>query len=293
MSDIINGIQFGLECTGYRVEYDDGTYGPEKPIDWPVNLTLDPQSQVLKFYANDRLAASVETDDGFSGSLEALYFPDDFLVDVLGQVRDSDGAILAGGGAISKYFALHYMFKGDKFNKKRWACHCKAAPPTGSHTTTEGSSINADHETIQITAARRTFVEDDGNGGTITTSYATATMSDTADTHEAYESYFDMVPHGEEGDGSDASLNSLTIGTLALSPSFSSGTTNYTASTTSSSVTVNAVANASGATVVIKNGSTTVTNGQSASLSDGENVITIKVTNGGTSRVYKVVVTKS
>lgn len=129
MPDTINGIQYGLEAVGYRVENSDGTYGPEKVINWPINLTLDFQSQLLKFYANDDTAAAIETDDGFSGSLEAMYFPDDFLVDVLGQVRDSNGAILQGGGEKSKYFAMHFMFKGDKYDKKRWACKCKATLP--------------------------------------------------------------------------------------------------------------------------------------------------------------------
>ena len=195
MPDTINGIQYGLEAVGYRVENSDGTYGPEKVIDWPINLTLDFQSQLLKFYANDDTAAAIETDDGFSGSLEAMYFPDDFLVDVLGQVRDSNGAILQGGGEKSKYFAMHFMFKGDKYDKKRWACKCKATPPTGAHTTTEGSTINADHETIQITAIAKTFTEGTGNSAT-TTKYAVATMSDTTETHDAYLTFFDMVPHG-------------------------------------------------------------------------------------------------
>lgn len=195
MTQPVNGIQYGLEDVAYRVENDDGTYGPEKVIDWPVNLTLDPQSQLLKFYANDSVAASIETDDGFSGSLEATYFPDDFLVDVLGQVRDSNGAILQGGGEKSKYFALRFKFKGDKYDKKRWACKCKATAPTGAHTTTEGSSINADHETINLTAIAKTFTE--GTGATATkTKYAVATMSDTTTTHEAYGTFFDMVPHG-------------------------------------------------------------------------------------------------
>lgn len=195
MADAINGIQYGLEAVGYRVENDDGTYGPEKPIDWPINLTLDFQSQLLKFYANDDTAAAIETDDGFSGSLEAMYFPDDFLVDVLGQVREQSGIILSGGGEKSKYFALHFMFKGDKHGKKCWACKCKATPPTGAHTTTEGSSINADHETIQLTAIAKTFTEGSGQSET-TTKYAVAKISDTTETHATYESFFDMVPHG-------------------------------------------------------------------------------------------------
>ena len=43
----------------------------------------------------------------------------------------------------------------------------------------------------------------------------------------------------------------------------------------------------------VKNGDTAVTNGGTATWTDGANVVTIKVTNGTTVRTYKVTVTKS
>lgn len=189
-----NAIQYGLEDVGYSVLNDDGTYGPIKSLDFPINLTLDHNSSIVDFFANDEKVASIETDEGFSGSLEAMYFPDEFKIDVLSQVRDDDGAILEGGGEKSKYFALHFMFLGDAHAKKCWACKVKATPPKGAHTTTEGSSINADHETIDISAMASTFTE--GSGSTAKTwKYAKSTLSDTEDTHAKYLTYFDKVPH--------------------------------------------------------------------------------------------------
>lgn len=91
----------------------------------------------------------------------------------------------------------------------------------------------------------------------------------------------------------DCTLSALTLGSLTLSPTFDKDVTSYTAETTQSTNTVTATATDSGATVVIKNGNTTVTSGSSASWSSGENTVTITVTNGGNSKVYTVVVTKS
>lgn len=88
-------------------------------------------------------------------------------------------------------------------------------------------------------------------------------------------------------------LAALTVGTLALTPTFDKHRTSYTAATTSSSVNVTAVAVDSGATITVKNGTTSVTNGGSASLSAGENTITVKVENGSSEKTYTVVVTKS
>ena len=91
----------------------------------------------------------------------------------------------------------------------------------------------------------------------------------------------------------DVSLSAITVGTLTLSPTFNKNNTNYTTTTTSSSVAVSATASDTNATIEIKNGTTTVTSGGNASLSNGENTLTFKVTNGSSVRTYTVVVTKS
>lgn len=91
----------------------------------------------------------------------------------------------------------------------------------------------------------------------------------------------------------DATLSALTIGSLSLSPAFDKDTTEYTATTTAATNTITATATDSGATVEIKNGSTTVTSGSAATWASGENTVTVKVTNGSKSKTYTVTVTKS
>lgn len=88
-------------------------------------------------------------------------------------------------------------------------------------------------------------------------------------------------------------LASLTLGSLTLSPSFDKDTVTYTTTTSNASNTVTATAVDTDATIVIKNGTTTVTNGGTASWSTGANTLTVTVTNGDDSKVYTVTVTKS
>lgn len=92
---------------------------------------------------------------------------------------------------------------------------------------------------------------------------------------------------------SDAYLSALTIGSLTLSPAFNGATTTYTATTANASNTINATAAKSGATVAIAHDGDPVTNGGSITWDTGENVVTITVTNGTTTRTYTVTVTKS
>lgn len=72
--------------------------------------------------------------------------------------------------------------------------------------------------------------------------------------------------------------------------------TEYTATTANASNKVTATAADDTATIEIKNGSTTVTNGSNASWSVGENTLTIKVTDGNDptlEKTYTVTVTRS
>lgn len=88
-------------------------------------------------------------------------------------------------------------------------------------------------------------------------------------------------------------LKTLKIGSLSLTPTFDPDVVEYAVATTDSTNTITAAAEDSTATVVIKNGSTVVTSGSAATWAAGENTVTVTVTDGGKSKVYTVVVTKS
>jgi len=91
----------------------------------------------------------------------------------------------------------------------------------------------------------------------------------------------------------DTTLSSLSLGTLTLSPTFDSDTTEYTASTTDASNNIKAVAESDDATVAIAVDGTSHENDTAYTWSAGENVVSITVTNESESKVYTVTVTKS
>lgn len=94
----------------------------------------------------------------------------------------------------------------------------------------------------------------------------------------------------------NASLSGLTIGSLTLTPEFDPDVTEYAAATTNASNKVTAEAADETATITIKNGTTEVTNGGNASWSEGENTLTITVSDGRdnpVTKTYTVTVTKS
>lgn len=91
-------------------------------------------------------------------------------------------------------------------------------------------------------------------------------------------------------EGASSKLASLTITDVTLDNAFRSGNTAYAGTASESSSTVTAVAEDNSASIVIKNGSTTVTNGGSASWSSGDNVLTVTVTKGTSVTKYYVIV---
>lgn len=93
----------------------------------------------------------------------------------------------------------------------------------------------------------------------------------------------------------DATLTALTVGNLALTPAFASGTLTYTAPTTNASDVVTAVpGNAAAAMKLTVNG-TEINNGTAATWKTGSNILQVVVTaaDGTTTKTYKVTVTKS
>ncbi len=91
----------------------------------------------------------------------------------------------------------------------------------------------------------------------------------------------------------DATLKSLKIGALSLTPTFAAGTKEYTCATTAATNTITVVTNSSTAEVTIMNGETAVANGAPATWADGANTVTITVTDGNDTETYTVTVTKS
>ncbi len=95
----------------------------------------------------------------------------------------------------------------------------------------------------------------------------------------------------EEVEEDTAELSGLTISGVTLSPTFSADVTTYTGTTSTANGIITATV-AEG-TVEIKNGETVVTSGNSATWETGENVVTVKVTNGTATKTYTITVTKS
>jgi phi13 family phage major tail protein len=151
-----NKIRYGLKNVHYAVitegENDTISYGTPVKISGAVSLTLDPQGDQVKFYADDMEYYSEYTNNGYSGTLEMALIPDDFKKDVLGYKEDANGVLFEDANAIAKNFALLFEFSGDKNAIRHVVYNVTSSRPSVSGDT-KGETKNVQTESMSISAA--------------------------------------------------------------------------------------------------------------------------------------------
>ncbi len=117
-----NKIKFGLKNVHYGVmnEAADGTisYGTPVPIPGAVSLSLEAEGEETTFYADNQKYHNEFSNDGYAGDLEIADTPESFKTDILGEVKDSNGALTEMANATIKRFALMFQIEGDKKGRR-------------------------------------------------------------------------------------------------------------------------------------------------------------------------------
>lgn len=181
-----NKVQFGL-CDVHFAKItvqNDGTfsYGTVKAIPGAVSLSMDASGDQADFAAdNNARYFSDYANNGYTGTLEMAKLTDDFRKDILGQIIDTNGAILESGDDKLSGFALGFRIDGDESNTKFWYYNVMASRPGQTSSTTD-TSRTPQTTTLNLTAMRRpsdnrTRIE----------------MTETNDNKTAYEGFFTTV----------------------------------------------------------------------------------------------------
>lgn len=136
-----NKVKFGLKNVHYAVRTvgEDGTitFASPVPIPGAVNLSLPPQGDTSKFYADDVAYYVTANNDGYQGDLEIALVPDSFAQDVLKETLDeTDQVLVENAQAEGAIFALLFEFNGDKKATKHVLYNCTCARPNVAGATT-------------------------------------------------------------------------------------------------------------------------------------------------------------
>lgn len=145
-------VKLGLKNVHYAVIGSDGSYGT--PVEFPgaVSISLDPQGDMIEFYAQDELFFSGANNAGYKGNFEVALVTDDFHKDVLGEVEDDNGVLVEQVDRPTVRFALLFEFTDDVKARRIALYNCTASRnAVASQTKTPSSSVVT--ETLTIAAS--------------------------------------------------------------------------------------------------------------------------------------------
>jgi len=98
---------------------------------------------------------STSANQGYEGDLEIALCPEQFKTDILGEVKDSNGALIEDSNVVPSEFALGFEIQGDQKARRTWMYQCSVTRPDVSSTTKE-ASIEPQTDSLAIKAKPRT-----------------------------------------------------------------------------------------------------------------------------------------
>ena len=185
-----NKIKYGLESVYYAVATiattGSATYGTPVALPGAVNLSLAPQGDTTKFYADNIAYWTGVSNSGYEGDLEVARLTEAFKTDILGYKRDDKDVLIEDANAVPTHFALLFQFEGDQKATRHVMYNCVATRPdaTGS---TKNESVEPQTETVTISCSS-IYVSTLGSGMDIVKGESAASTESTT-----YSSWFTTV----------------------------------------------------------------------------------------------------
>ena len=139
-----NKVLFGLKNVHYALLDEDAvTWETPVAVDGAVNLSVNPDGGLQKFYADNIAYFTTSDNNGYSGDLEMADVPAAVMAALLNWEVDDDGALVEIADAQPAPFALLCEFSGDESARKVVFYKCVAARPAESQATKSESTTVA------------------------------------------------------------------------------------------------------------------------------------------------------
>lgn len=157
MTDTKNKVKFGLSNVHIaKITETEGkiTYGTPFAMPGAVGLNADPEGDTTPFYADNIKYYIATSNQGYSGDLEIAITPEQFLTEILGQMKDKNGALFENADDVTARFALMGEIEGDAKKRRFVYFDCTATRPKTENKTKE-ESTDPQTDTISITMSPR------------------------------------------------------------------------------------------------------------------------------------------
>lgn len=154
-----NKIEYGISSVHYAkiTGVEGGKYTYATPVALPnaTAITLSQVGENTDFFADNTVAFSLQSNQGYDGTMTFLSISDEFRQDILGETVDSAGVQIENADAKSSEFALLFQFEGDVSGKRHILYRCRCQRPNMS-SKTKTNSIESDNQELTLTVRPRT-----------------------------------------------------------------------------------------------------------------------------------------
>lgn len=162
-----NKVVFGVSNLHFG-EYTvatNGTVTLGTPFHVPgtVNISIEPDSEENKFYADNTVYWSSYSDNGLTGEIENAFFPDDFKTRFMNYKSLSNGGIAQIKGQQNKPVYIAFQAEGDAEARRGIFYNVTLGQITREYSTTEDTTepatatlpftVNGDNKTKVVRAA--------------------------------------------------------------------------------------------------------------------------------------------
>lgn len=149
----MNKVKFGLK----NVHYSKVTVSSEGVVSYAtpvalkgaVNLALSPKGETTPFYADDIEYYTSIVNSGYEGTLELALLNDQFRIDVLGFIKDTNNNIIEDMNGKSSPFALLFEFTADDKAIRHCLYNVEATRPN-IESNTKAASAEVKTETLNV-----------------------------------------------------------------------------------------------------------------------------------------------
>lgn len=128
-----NKVQFNLKNVHYAIIETSGeavSWKTPVKVEGAVNLALEQQGELSKFYADGIVYWKTASNNGYEGDLEMALIPDQMLQEVWGMIKEADDNVIVENAFVQpKPFALLFQIDGDASERLYCLYNCAATRP--------------------------------------------------------------------------------------------------------------------------------------------------------------------
>ena len=151
-----NKVKYGLEKVAVAVATIDSannsaTYATPIMIPGARSISLEPQGELTKWYADNIAYYIINDNRGYEGDLEVARFPDAVMAAIWSIATAANAIQYENADTEAVHFALLFEFKGDLKKARHVFYNCTASRPAVGSSTQE-ESTDPQTETTTITA---------------------------------------------------------------------------------------------------------------------------------------------